>query len=166
VISPTNQNLQQLRPAVTAYPFPLFTPFVHPSSPLTFPFLPSFLLPLPFCPLPMDRLLTLFSETCIVSDVRTLKNDRKKLEKRFLYKCMHVGVGSSKTKQRRWEYHHNTFTSSLHLVPFCQPCTILFTAIIITCGILNYLTPLYADTDSALPTLDLSTNHICHAQHH
>ena len=35
---------------------------------------------------------------------------------------------------------------------------ILFTEIIM-CGILNYLTPLYAHTDSALLTLDLSTNH-------
>ena len=26
----------------------------------------------------------------------------------------------SKTSQTRWERHHNTFTPSLHLVPFCQ----------------------------------------------
>ena len=47
-----------------------------------------------------------------------------------------------------------------NLVPFCQLCSILFTAIIIMCSVLNYLTPLYAHTDSALPTSDLSTNHI------
>ena len=29
----------------------------------------------------------------------------------------------SKTSQARWEQHHNTFTPSLHLVPFCQLCT-------------------------------------------
>ena len=29
----------------------------------------------------------------------------------------------SKTSQTRWERHHNTFTPSLHLVPFCQLCT-------------------------------------------
>ena len=29
----------------------------------------------------------------------------------------------SKTSQTRWEQHHNTFTPSLHLVPFCQLCT-------------------------------------------
>ena len=29
----------------------------------------------------------------------------------------------SKTNQTRWEQHHNTFIPSLHLVPFCQPCT-------------------------------------------
>ena len=26
----------------------------------------------------------------------------------------------SKTSQTRWEWHHNTFTPSLHLVPFCE----------------------------------------------
>ena len=30
---------------------------------------------------------------------------------------------SSKTGQTRWERHCNTFTQSLHLVPFCQLCT-------------------------------------------
>ena len=29
----------------------------------------------------------------------------------------------SKTSPTRWERHHNTFTPSLHLVPFCQLCT-------------------------------------------
>ena len=29
----------------------------------------------------------------------------------------------SKTNQTRWEWHHSTFTPSLHLVPFCQLCT-------------------------------------------
>jgi len=29
----------------------------------------------------------------------------------------------SKTNQTRWEWHHNAFTPSLHLVPFCQLCT-------------------------------------------
>ena len=28
----------------------------------------------------------------------------------------------SKTSRTRWERHHNTFTPSLHLVPFCQLC--------------------------------------------
>ena len=33
-----------------------------------------------------------------------------------------VGIEPSKTSQTRWERHHNTFTPSLHLVPFCQLC--------------------------------------------
>ena len=36
---------------------------------------------------------------------------------------MHVGMKSSKTSQTRCERHHNTFTPSLHLMPFCQLCT-------------------------------------------
>ena len=35
---------------------------------------------------------------------------------------MHVGMEPSKTNQTRWEQHHNNFTPSLHLVPFCQLC--------------------------------------------
>ena len=31
-----------------------------------------------------------------------------------------VGMKPSKTNQTWWEWHHNTFTPSLHLVPFCQ----------------------------------------------
>ena len=30
---------------------------------------------------------------------------------------------ASKTNQTRWEWHHNTSTPSLHLLPFCQLCT-------------------------------------------
>jgi len=36
---------------------------------------------------------------------------------------VHVGMEASKTNQTRWKWHHNTFTPSLHLVPFCQLCT-------------------------------------------
>ena len=35
---------------------------------------------------------------------------------------MHVGMEPSKTSQTRCERHHNIFTPSLHLVPFCQLC--------------------------------------------
>ena len=35
-------------------------------------------------------------------------------------KQAHVGMERSKTSRTRWERHHNTFTPSLHLVPFCQ----------------------------------------------
>ena len=35
-------------------------------------------------------------------------------------KQAHVGMECSKTSRTRWEQHHNTFTPSLHLVPFCQ----------------------------------------------
>ena len=31
--------------------------------------------------------------------------------------------GTLKTRQTRWERHHNIFIPSLHLVPFCQLCT-------------------------------------------
>ena len=37
---------------------------------------------------------------------------------------VHVGMEPSKTNQTRWERHYNTFTPSLHLVPFCQLCLV------------------------------------------
>ena len=39
-------------------------------------------------------------------------------------KQAHVGMEPSKTSQTRWEWHHITFTPSLHLVPFCQRCAL------------------------------------------
>ena len=36
---------------------------------------------------------------------------------------VHVGMEPSQTSQTRWEWHCNTFTPSLHLVPFCRLCT-------------------------------------------
>ena len=36
------------------------------------------------------------------------------------WKQTHVWMEPSKTSQTKWERHHNTFTPSLHLVPFCQ----------------------------------------------
>ena len=62
-------------------------------------------------------------------------------------------MGSSKTKQRRPPQYFYIVPTSCTILPTMHH--ILFTAIIIMCGILNYLTHLYADTDSALPTLDL-----------
>ena len=38
-------------------------------------------------------------------------------------KQAHVGMERSKTSRTRWERHPNTFTPSLHLVPFYQLCT-------------------------------------------
>ena len=38
-------------------------------------------------------------------------------------KQVNVGMEASKPNQTRWEWHHNAFTPSLHLVPFCQLCT-------------------------------------------
>ena len=35
-------------------------------------------------------------------------------------KQVHVGMEDSTINQTRWEWHHNTFTSFLHLVPFCH----------------------------------------------
>ena len=39
----------------------------------------------------------------------------------------HVGMKCSRTNWRRYEWHHNTFTPSLHLVVFCQPLHVLIT---------------------------------------
>ena len=43
---------------------------------------------------------------------------------KVFWKQVHVGMEASKTNQTRWEWYHNTFTPSLHLVPFCQLCTL------------------------------------------
>ena len=44
----------------------------------------------------------------------------KSYKKSFEWKQAHVGMEPSKTSRTRWEQHHNTFTPSLHLVPFYQ----------------------------------------------
>ena len=49
--------------------------------------------------------------------VPRIYKDTKKFAER---KQAHVGMKPSKTSQTRWERHHNSFTPSLHLVPFCQ----------------------------------------------
>ena len=51
------------------------------------------------------------------------KINRNKSQKFAKCKQAHVGMEPSKTNQTRWERHHNIFTPSLHLVPFCQLCT-------------------------------------------
>ena len=52
------------------------------------------------------------------------KKQQEQVTKKFSeWKQAHVGMEPSKTSQTRWERHHNTFTPSLHLVPFCQLCT-------------------------------------------
>ena len=49
--------------------------------------------------------------------------NHKQVVKKFSeWKQVHVGMEPPKTSQTRWEWHHNTFTPSLHLVPFCQVC--------------------------------------------
>ena len=35
----------------------------------------------------------------------------------------------SKTNPTRWEWHHNNFTPSLHLVPFCQLCFVFVSCV-------------------------------------
>ena len=42
---------------------------------------------------------------------------------------MHVGMEPSETSQTRWERHHNPFTPSLHLVPFCQLCFVFVSCV-------------------------------------
>ena len=44
-------------------------------------------------------------------------------------KQAHVGMETSKTSQTRCERHHNTFTPSLHLVPFCQLCFVFVSCV-------------------------------------
>ena len=44
-------------------------------------------------------------------------------------KQAHVGMEPSKTSQTRCERHHNTFTPSLHLVPFCQLCFVFVSCV-------------------------------------
>ena len=44
-------------------------------------------------------------------------------------KQAHVGMGPSKTSRTKWERHHNTFTPSLHLVPFCQLCFVFVSCV-------------------------------------
>ena len=52
------------------------------------------------------------------------KKSHKQVTKKFSKgKQEHVGMEHSKTSRTRWEQYHNTFTPSLHLVPFCQLCT-------------------------------------------
>ena len=52
------------------------------------------------------------------------KKQQEQVTKKFSKgKQAHVGMEPSKTSQTRCERHHNTFTPSLHLVPFCQLCT-------------------------------------------
>ena len=52
----------------------------------------------------------------VVSLEKKKKRSHKKFSKR---KQAHVGIEPS-TSQTRWEWHHNTFMPSLHLVAFCQ----------------------------------------------
>ena len=59
-------------------------------------------------------------QTTTTKKTKTKQTSNKKV---FNWKQAHVGMEPSKTNQTRWEQHHNTFTPSLHLVPFCQPCT-------------------------------------------
>ena len=40
-----------------------------------------------------------------------------------------VGMEPLKNNQTRWEQHHDTFTPSLHLVPFCQLCFVFVVCI-------------------------------------
>ena len=52
------------------------------------------------------------------------KKQQEQVTKKFSeWKQAHVGMERSKSSRTRWERHHNTFTPSLHLVPFCQLCT-------------------------------------------
>ena len=50
-------------------------------------------------------------------------------KKVFQRKQAHVGMERSKTSQTRRERHHNTFTPSLHLVPFCQLCFVFVSCV-------------------------------------
>ena len=57
------------------------------------------------------------------SNTKNKKHQEQVTKKFSEWKQVHVGMEPSKTNQTRWEWHHNNFTPSLHLVPFCQLCT-------------------------------------------
>ena len=80
-------------------------------------------------------------------------------------KQAHVGIEPSKTNQTRWEWHHNTFTPSLHLVQFCQLCT--QNSLLALWPIHTHYKGLhdYAPTrHSALLTPQLFAYNMCHVQ--
>ena len=63
----------------------------------------------------------LFSLT--ISKNQLKQKQQEQVTKTFSrWKQVHVGMEPSKTSQTRWEWHHNTFIPSLHLVPFCKQC--------------------------------------------
>ena len=64
------------------------------------------------------HLLSLYQQLqyCLCTVVSTITSHKKFSER----KQAHVGMEASKTNQTRWEWHHNTFTPPLHLVPFCR----------------------------------------------
>ena len=47
---------------------------------------------------------------------------------------VHIGLEPSKTDQTRWEWHHNTFKPSLHLMPFLQLCFVLVICVWVRIG--------------------------------
>ena len=49
-----------------------------------------------------------------------LVKQRRSHKKFSEWKQVHVGVEPSKSNQTRWEWHHNTFITFLHLMPFSQ----------------------------------------------
>ena len=68
-----------------------------------------------------SHLLSYHSKTTIQ---KRKKGNRNKSHKVFTEgKQAHVGLEPSKSNQSRWEWHHNIYTPSLHLVPFCLLCT-------------------------------------------
>ena len=58
-------------------------------------------------------------------DIKLCKVTKKFSER----KQAHVGMEPSKTKQTRWQCHHNNFKPSLHLVPFCQLCFVFVSCV-------------------------------------
>ena len=71
---------------------------------------------------PRLSLPLLFSLTISKKKREKKRNTSRKSFLRENKTLVHVGMEPSKTDQTRWEQHHNTFTPSLHLVPFHQLC--------------------------------------------
>ena len=57
-----------------------------------------------------------------ISKQQYKKSNRNKSQKVFWMKTGVCRDIPSKINQTRWKWYHNTFTPSLHLVPFCQLC--------------------------------------------
>ena len=60
----------------------------------------------------------------LLSHQQQQKAQQEQVAKQFYEWKQPHGWNSQKSTRTRWEWDHNTFTTSLHLVPFCQLCTL------------------------------------------
>ena len=89
------------------------------------------------------------------------QSNRDKSQSVFWAKKVHVGMEPSKSRR---ESHHNTFTPSLHLVPFCQLCVhhkTLYMHITPTKWMYNYTPMRHSPLLTPLP-FTYKTSHTCY----